>query len=100
MPTDFTPSRNEDEYFAQVDADLRKELRLRADAERAARIAAERNKCPRDGSALVARTSGSVTIDQCPQCDGIWLDKGELEILATGKAEQSGFVGSLLSIFK
>ena len=100
MPTDFTPSRNEDEYFAQVDADLRKELRERADAERAARVADERNKCPRDGSSLVAKTSGSVTIDVCPQCEGIWLDKGELEILAAGNAEHSGFVGSVLKIFK
>jgi hypothetical protein len=100
MPTDFTPSRNEDEYFARVDADLRKELRARADAERAARIAAERNKCPRDGATLVARDSGQVTIDQCPQCEGIWLDKGELEILATGNAEHAGFVGSVLKLFK
>ena len=100
MPTNFTPSRNEDEYFAKIDADLRRQLRARADAERAARIADEHNKCPRDGTALVARTSGSVTIDVCPQCEGIWLDKGELEILAAGDAEHSGFVGSLLKLFK
>ena len=100
MPTDFKPSRNEEEYFAQVDADLRKELRARADAERGANMASDRNKCPRDGTTMVAREFGSVTIDQCPQCEGIWLDKGELDILATGKAEHSGFVGSLLNIFK
>ena len=100
MPTDFTPSRNEEEYFAQVNADLRKELRARADAERAARIAADGNKCPRDGAQMVAKPFGTVTIDQCPQCEGIWLDKGELEILSAGKAEQSGFLGSLLNVFK
>ena len=100
MPTNFTPSRNEDEYFAKIDADLRKQLRARADAERAANVAAERNKCPRDGSAMVAKASGSVTIDQCPQCDGIWLDKGELEILASGNTANSGFVGSLLNLWK
>ena len=100
MPTDFTPSRNEDEYFAKLDAELRKELRARADTERAQRIAEDRNKCPRDGTTMVAKTSGTVTIDQCPQCQGIWLDHGELEILAAGNAERSGFVGSLLNIFK
>lgn len=100
MATESKPSRNEEEYFARVDADLRKELRARADAERAAQVAAERNKCPRDGTALVSRESNHVTIDQCPTCEGIWLDKGELEILATGKAEHTGFVGSLLNIFK
>ena len=100
MAIESKPSRNEEEYFARVDADLKKELRARADAERATQIAAERNKCPRDGTTLVSKESNHVTIDQCPACEGIWLDKGELEMLAAGQAEHSGFVGSLLNIFK
>ncbi len=100
MAIENTPSRNEDEYFLRLDADLRKELRAKADAERAAQVAAERNKCPRCGVQLVAKSFSHVTIDQCPQCEGIWLDKGELEILSHGQSEQSGFVGSLLNIFK
>ena len=100
MPTDYKPSRNEDEYFAKVDADLRKALRARADAERAESVRAERNRCPRCGVALVAKQSGSVTIDQCPKCEGIWLDKGELEILAAGKGESTGFIGSILNILR
>lgn len=100
MAIESKPSRNEDEYFAKLDAELRQQLREKADAERATQVAAERNKCPRDGATLVARVSSHVTIDQCPQCDGIWLDKGELEILAAGNAEHTGFVGSLLKIFK
>jgi len=100
MSTEFTPSRNENEYFARLDAELRKELRERADTERAARVAADRNKCPRDGAALVAKEYHHVTIDRCPTCDGIWLDKGELEILAAGESERTGFVGNLLNIFK
>lgn len=100
MPIDSTPSRNEDEYFARLDAELRKNLRERADAERNAHIAADRNRCPRDGSALVPRETNHVAVDQCPQCEGIWLDKGELEILAAGKAEHTGFVGTLLNLFK
>lgn len=100
MAIESTPSRNEDEYFARLDAELRKQLREKADEERAARIAAERNKCPRDGSTLVVKTSNHVTIDQCPTCEGIWLDKGELELLAAGNAEHSGFLGSLLNLFK
>lgn len=100
MATESTPSRNEDEYFARVDAELRKNLRAKADADRVARIAADRNRCPRDGTSLVAKESNHVTIDQCPQCEGIWLDKGELEILAAGSAEHAGFLGSMLRIFK
>jgi hypothetical protein len=100
MATDRIPSKKEEEYFARLDAELRKELREKADAERAAKVAAERNKCPRDGAALVAKSFSHVTIDQCPQCDGIWPDKGELEILAKGQSEESGFVGTLLNLFK
>ncbi len=100
MSIENTPSKNENEYFARLDAELRKELRAKADAERAAQTAADRNKCPRDGTTMVAKQSSHVTIDQCPTCEGIWLDKGELEILAAGESEKTGFVGSLLNIFK
>ena len=100
MAIDSKPSKNEDEYFARLDAELRKELRQKADAERAARVAADRNKCPRDGATLEATNHSHVTIDRCPKCGGIWLDKGELEILEAGNSEHSGFVGSLLNIFK
>ena len=100
MSTHSKPSKNEEEFFARADAELRKQLRERADAERAEAAKAHRNKCPRCDVALVAKENHGVTIDQCPQCEGIWLDKGELEILATGKARESGFVGSLLSIWK
>ena len=31
---------------------------------------------------LVARFHGSVEIDVCPRCKGVWLDRGELEKLA------------------
>lgn len=100
MATEHTPSRNEEEYFARLDAELRKEMREKANAERAAQLAAERNKCPRDGTALVARETQHVVIDECPACGGVWLDKGELEILAAGDPAKAGFVGSLLNLFK
>jgi hypothetical protein len=100
MPSDSKPSRNEDEYFARMDAELRKELRAKADAERSERLKANQNKCPRCGVTMLPQPSGSVTIDKCPQCEGVWLDKGELEILAAGKNESAGFVGSLLNILR
>jgi Zn-finger nucleic acid-binding protein len=38
-------------------------------------------KCPRDGTTLVMKDRQGVEIDYCPNCRGIWLDRGELEKL-------------------
>ena len=35
--------------------------------------------CPRDGATLVEVNKSGVMIDVCPECKGIWLDRGELE---------------------
>ena len=36
-------------------------------------------KCPIDGSTLVISDRNGIEIDYCPQCRGIWLDRGELD---------------------
>lgn len=36
-------------------------------------------KCPIDGAALVLSERNGVEIDYCPQCRGVWLDRGELD---------------------
>jgi Zn-finger nucleic acid-binding protein len=38
--------------------------------------------CPRCSSELRPNRREGVEIDVCPQCNGIWLDRGELERLA------------------
>jgi uncharacterized protein len=35
--------------------------------------------CPTDGSTLVMSERSGVEIDYCPQCRGVWLDRGELD---------------------
>jgi Zn-finger nucleic acid-binding protein len=35
--------------------------------------------CPIDGSQLVMTERSGVEIDYCPQCRGVWLDRGELD---------------------
>jgi len=35
--------------------------------------------CPIDNNALVMSDRGGVEIDYCPQCRGVWLDRGELD---------------------
>ncbi|AFD07298.1 TFIIB-type zinc ribbon-containing protein [Solitalea canadensis] len=36
-------------------------------------------KCPNCSETLVMTDRNGVEIDYCPQCRGIWLDKGELD---------------------
>lgn len=36
-------------------------------------------QCPIDGSQLVMSDRNGVEIDYCPQCRGVWLDRGELD---------------------
>ena len=36
-------------------------------------------KCPIDGTPLVMTDRSGVEIDYCPQCRGVWLDRGELD---------------------
>ena len=82
MPTDEKPSRNEEEYFAKLNAELIREQRARLDAERAARESAQAAmKCPRCGGALAEREYHHVTVDVCENCGGMWFDKGEVEML-------------------
>jgi Zn-finger nucleic acid-binding protein len=36
-------------------------------------------KCPNDGSVLTMSERSGVEIDYCPECRGVWLDRGELD---------------------
>ena len=36
-------------------------------------------RCPLDGSRLVEIERNDVLIDACPECRGVWLDRGELD---------------------
>ena len=36
-------------------------------------------QCPIDGTQLVMSDRNGVEIDYCPQCRGVWLDRGELD---------------------
>lgn len=35
--------------------------------------------CPTDGTALAMSERQGIEIDYCPQCRGVWLDRGELD---------------------
>ena len=36
-------------------------------------------KCPNCNETLLMTERSSIQIDYCPQCRGVWLDKGELD---------------------
>lgn len=37
--------------------------------------------CPADGSTMTETARDGVLVDVCPECRGIWLDRGELDKL-------------------
>ena len=90
------PSRNEDEYFAREDAER---IRRLQEKEAAARTSQERKshymKCPKCGATLQTTDLYGVQLDRCPECHGIWLDNGEMEILM--KHEDPGMLRRVMS---
>lgn len=46
-------------------------------------------KCPIDGSDLVMSERQGIEIDYCPQCRGVWLDRGELDKIIERSASQA-----------
>lgn len=46
-------------------------------------------KCPQDGSTLVMSERAGVEVDYCPDCRGVWLDRGELDKILE-RSEQNG----------
>lgn len=45
-------------------------------------------RCPRDGTALARVEILGLELDKCHKCDGIWLDRGELERLRDSKVSE------------
>jgi Transcription factor zinc-finger len=77
------PSQNENEYFARRDAEWLKEQRGRLDVGRSERDAKSTGMlCPRCQGDLQERTFHHVRIDVCASCRGVWLDAGEMHMLA------------------
>jgi hypothetical protein len=54
-------------------------------------------RCPKCGMALIEIDYKNIRIDRCSECEGIWLDAGELETVS--KFKKSG-LDKLFSVFK
>ena len=96
------PSANEEEYFARLET----ERRRKAAEERDKQIIAEEReqaralhfmKCPKCGMQLEEIAFSDVRIDKCFNCEGLWLDRGELDLL---KTKGTGVIATLFNIFR
>jgi hypothetical protein len=97
MATEEKPSRNEEEYFAKVNAELIKERRAALDVARAqTERKAHYMKCPKCGADLQEVEHHHVKVDRCPECKGVWLDAGEIEMIEhASESGGKGFFGSM-----
>ena len=95
------PSANEEEYFARHEVARRRKVAM----ERYAAVLIEKReqaralhlmKCPKCGMQLEEISLGDVRIDKCFSCEGMWLDKGELDVI---RKKEPGFMGRILSVF-
>ena len=50
--------------------------------------------CPVCKSAMIVLELDEVEVDYCTECEGIWLDAGELELLLGGAVQSEGLMGS------
>ena len=77
----------EDEFFATQDAEKIRLLREKLDGTRAEQCRQHEKethwmRCPKCGATLQEIAFKGVMVDRCVECQGVWLDPGELEILA------------------
>ena len=101
----MTPHRtthNEDEYFAKHDAELLKERRAALDEQRAKQERASHfMKCPKCGADLEEKEHQSIKVDVCPECHGLWLDQGEVDLLHRVSQQPSSHVmQDLINLFR
>ena len=78
------PSENEDEYFARVELERKRQW----EKERQAKMSQEEKthlrdlhqmKCPKCGMDLHPVEFKGFKVDRCVSCQGTWLDAGEME---------------------
>lgn len=96
------PSEKEAEYFARMAFADKKKI----EEEKHKRLAEEEKKrrkelhnmmCPKCGMELVEIDYKEIKIDKCSECEGIWLDAGEMEQVA--KMDKTG-LDKLFSVFR
>ena len=49
-------------------------------------------KCPNCNVSLVMTERSGIEIDYCPDCRGVWLDRGELDKIIERSAQNTGSI--------
>ncbi len=96
------PTEAEQEYFARLEFERRKKTEQQkqhavAQAERARLKELHYMKCPKCGMDLAEIDYRGLKIDKCTDCEGVWLDPGELESIA---AMDKPAIDRLFSVFR
>jgi hypothetical protein len=82
----------EDRFFAQREKELIERLRQKMSAAELKEVRALAHmRCPRCGAKLATADHQGVKVEECPDCQGVWLDKGDLETL--GARERDSWIG-------
>ena len=92
------PSRNEEEYFARRELELRQ--KSQSEALKAADLAARQAhhmKCPKCGADLTTADYQGIHVERCPECHGVWFDAGEAESLLK---QEGGVIDLLRSMIR
>ncbi|MBM4141350.1 MAG: hypothetical protein FJ242_07700 [Nitrospira sp.] len=96
------PSEQEEEYFARKEFERKKKI----EEEKHEKLSEEEKRklkdihymrCPKCGMELIEIDYKGIKIDECSECEGIWLDAGEFETVS--KLEKTG-LDKLFSVFK
>ena len=96
------PSEKEEEYFARKEFEGKRKI----EQEKHRKLNEEEKKrlkelhymrCPKCGTELIEIDYKGIMIDECSECEGIWLDAGEL--LAVSKIEKTG-LDKFFNVFK
>lgn len=96
------PSEKEAEFIARMEFEKRKKLeedkhRKLKEEEKKKLKESHYMRCPKCGMELIEIDYKEIKVDKCSECEGIWLDAGELE--AVSKLEKTG-LDKLFSVFR
>jgi len=92
------PSSAEEEYFAREEIKRKEQEKIKlSHQEREKLKQLHWMRCPKCGQELKEILFRNATIDRCSNCGGVFLDDGELELLA---GQEGNMLRSILDLFR